>query len=209
MTIASPVRWVILLLLSLASAGVVFGGENRSDRRVSIDVAGAPVADVFGALAEELGASLLMDTALTGTLSMRLDDVGVWTALAAACDSVGCSFSVSDGDPPTLHVMAKRGRPAERRPAQRDSPLSERTRTPMAVSLKEAPLDEVMRTVATILECNLDLRVGGERKFTARMENVSVIEVLDRIDETLGLRSSIEEGTEPGNCLLRVRSRSD
>lgn len=209
MSVASPVRWMRLLLLVMAFAGVVFGEESRSDRRVSIDVAGAPVADVFGALADEMGVRLLMDTALTGTLSMRLDNVGVWTALAAACDSVGCSYSLSEGDRPILHVMANGVRAAERRPAQRDASLAERSRTAMALSLKEAPLEDVMRTVATILECDLDLRVDGKRKFTARMENVSVIEVLDRIDETLALRSSIEEGADPGTCVLRVRAPSE
>jgi hypothetical protein len=189
----------------LAGSGIAHARAGALDRRISIDLAQAPVKDLFHAFAEELGAELRLDPALAGSVSLRLDNVKISTALDAACDSVGCTYQHVSGRSPRLHVLASRTEEARGRGLATESPLSDRARSPVSVSLRDAALGDVMGSFARILRCELRLDADPSIALTVELENVLAEEALARIDLLLGLESAIRT-TEEGACELVVRS---
>lgn len=200
-------KWVSTAGFLLAGMMVALPAiAGPSERRISIDLVGVPAEQFFRSLADELGATLNYAPELVGTVSLRLDGVRITTALDAACDSLGCTWVVVEGDAPRLKVIPSRTEEARGRGQVTDSLVTDRTLQPVTLSLKDAKLGDVMGTFAKILRCDLEMKANPELTVTAELQNVTAMEALDKIGESTSTQSSIHWGPLMDQCRIRVES---
>jgi type II secretory pathway component HofQ len=197
-------RLASLVMLGLLSVAPLPAAGGTSERRVSIDLDGVPAEELFRSLAEELGAPLNFDPALAGSISLRLDNVKITTALDAACDSLGCTWVVVEGEKPRLQVLRSNTAESRGRGQVTDSLVTDRTLQLVTLSLKEAELADVMRTFARILRCDLDMPSPIEKKLTIEIQNVTAMQALDQIWKLTGATPTIHWGPLADQCRLSV-----
>lgn len=203
MTQRIPTTPVALLMLSIFVAGSpVYAGP--SGRRLSVDLEAVPALQLFQSLADELGAKLYFDESLSGPVSLRVDNVKVTTALDAACDSLGCTWVIVEGEKPSLRVLRSNTEDSRGRGQVTDSLVTDRTLQLCTMSLRDAKFGDVMGSFAKILRCELDMKTDPSRLLTVEIQNVTVMQALDQIWKLTGSSSSIHWGPLMDQCTLRV-----
>ena len=197
--------WKAASFLLMATLGVISPvSAERAERRVSIDLEAVPSQELFQALAEELGARLYFDEELAAPVSLRVDGVKVATALDAACDSLGCTWVIVEGEKPSLRIVRSVNEEARGRGQVTDSLVTDRTLELCTLSLRDAKLGDVMSSFARMLRCDLDMKADASRLVTAEIQNVTVMQALDQIWKLTGSSSSIHWGPLMDQCTLRV-----
>ncbi|MEA4882885.1 MAG: secretin N-terminal domain-containing protein [Clostridia bacterium] len=82
----------IVLLLCLIFAVPAVAGEQAG--RVSLDLKGAEISEVFRALAELGNMNIVLDPAVRGTLTIRLKDLGIDEALKLVAYTTGVEYRI-------------------------------------------------------------------------------------------------------------------
>jgi len=163
-------RALILLssLVLLAASAAAWTEEQKG--AIDVDFREAELSDALAGFAALTESRLELDPDLTGPVTLRLDRVKWSTALDALCDSVGCTWRLSDGERRVLKV--------DRRLAGVEEPIS--------VTLREADSLEVMRAIARILRGELQLDENLRGPVSITLERVAASTALDAICQGIG-----------------------
>jgi phage tail protein X len=198
---------VLVLALALASSIARAAETPVLERRIDIDLVDAVASQVFASFAAMLETELDLAPALAErTLSIRLDDVQVRTALAAACDSISCVWELappaSPGAKPRLAV--REASPAAAPGAA--AALDERLDEIVSLDLDDATLEQVLASFARILGAELDLD-PALRGGTASIQ-LTGVKVRDALDTLLGRAWNWRLESEGAAARLVIRRRA-
>lgn len=165
------------------------------DQRVFIDVSDAAPKAVLKQLADKLSCVLEVDPKVAGTtVSLRLRNVRVRTALESVCDMIGCRWAVK-GD--RLVVTATAPPP----PVSANMQWLDKLRTPLVGSrwkLDRVPLGDVLFRLSQELDCQV--RFEGADPTTSVTEDFrgrTPLAVFVRLPRAVGYENaSMGEGTD-------------
>ncbi len=187
-------RWQKVLVCSVAFAWGVAGaagaGAGGLEQRINVDLEDVDVRQMLQSFGEILDAEeVVIDPALDGELDIRLENVRVETVLNAACDSMGCVWSLEEG------VL----RFEEAVPVEEEAPplgLDEA----IDMALEDASVRQVLESFGSSLgvEARIDEQVGGT--VTVQLENVPIRQALDQVCKMAGCRWTLDE-REAGKVL--------
>lgn len=195
-------RVPVLLLVSLLSGSLLLAGPSL-DERITLDLEDAPLQEIFDLYSEILNVELQIDPALEGTISITFDNITVKTSLNAVCESAGCKWKWTDGDPGLLKVERDHGdrdTVKVRRVAAMHAPEDGGygIDSPVSLQLTDADATKVFEIAAKVIEAKLlmDRELAGE-KVTIHATEVPLSGVLDTICTDLGCTWQLGEGDPP------------
>lgn len=202
MTRRCTVPSVLVLFLAFAAAAVA-DPPSGLDGRIGIALKGADARQVLASFGAILGREASIDPEVTGTLTIELHGVRAATALTAACESLGCVWSIEDG---VLRVRRDPGAPATvpaAAPSDAEAPRG--LDNPIDMQLRDAGLRETLRAFAAIagVPVEVDEALGG--KVTIDLHNTPARKALDALCDTHDCRWSIVD--TPDGPVLRVTPR--
>lgn len=204
-----PGRLAIALFATLLAALPAAASEDWLDRRIDIDLEDASAPEFFRSMAEISELEVAEIPELEGTISMELHDVRVATALAAACESVGCVWRVEDGrlrilrDPEAAVRKPKPGRPAgnstprERAPGP-SVPALEET---IDIELRDADLRQVLQSFGEASGAAVRVDDALQGSVTVQLHSVPIRQALDALCGIEGCRWRWQE-TDEGPVLV-------
>jgi type II secretory pathway component GspD/PulD (secretin) len=183
------------LTLALAIAALAPPAPARAvtlnlHQRIDLNVSDCEVGQLFRVVGQLTGAQIEIDPRLkeaTRRVSIRIDNVSIRTALNAICESIDCRWLAKDD---VIVVTALTAHEPKHR-ALLDEPIDLR--------VQDAPLHEVMHTLATILgaELTFDEALAGV-KLTLDVENHALAATLDAACAQAGCKwKLIPAGAKP------------
>ena len=151
------------------------------NKLVSLDFENARAVDVLKAIATSaslnfvIGSEDLTSIALAGEdwpakITIKLTDVRVRTALDAVCESAGCKWTVTQGDPAMLKVTRTRA----------DRPLD--IKANLSIHLKSTLFEQAFRTLANYLQ--LEIAIDGKlpvKSVTLQIKEGTTTTLLDAL----------------------------
>lgn len=186
-------RWqkvsVCSVVLALGLSGAAGAGSEALGQRIDVDLEDVDVRQVLQSFGEILDAEeIVIDPALDGELDIRLENVRVETVLNAACDSLGCVWSLENG---VLRFEAS---------AEKPTPGATGLDARIDMALEDASLRQVLESFAGLLQ--RDAKIAEELRGTidVSLENASVGEALDHVCEKAGCTWELDE-EEAGKIL--------
>ena len=185
-------RWILTGLLPailLGLAPAVLFAEAALNQRINLDLKGAAPKDVMESCAALIGGEVLIEPGIEGEVTMTFQHVRVETFLNALCESIGCAWTLEEGEPNVLRfspVPALDGE--EREGGGLDMKIN--------MSLAGAAAADVLSSFASILEAEavLDLELG-DSEITIELSEETVAAAIDRVCEQLGCRWSVERNS--------------
>jgi type II secretory pathway component GspD/PulD (secretin) len=185
----------MLAAVWLLGAAGAFGSENPLDQRINMAVRDADPVETFRSFAKLVNAEPVVSPDLKGKVTVELKNVRVRTLLDAVCESIGCRWELSPGNPPKLRVS-----PVATQPAQRHIEPKE----PLDLKVTDAKAREVLTVFAQILgaEPDIDPSIGGTVTFD--LQNTPWDKALDTVCEQLRCEWRLSEGEKK---VLRVSPR--
>jgi len=184
----------IAALLSFAAAVLAWGAGPDLDKRVSLSLEKAGVAEAFRALGQMSGLNVLVDPKLSGTVTIRLENVRLRTTLDAVCDSIGCRWEVS-GDHLRIQPTAPPKTPP---PAALDQPID--------LKVTKADLREILNTAGEILSAQVVIDPAlTTTAITLELNNTPVRKALDEVCRIGNCAWSLND--EDGKKVLRFSPR--
>lgn len=175
------------LVVGLLVLGVPWLAGARSpsssdplDTRVSIDLVEADAQDALRTVGDVLGLPVEIEPGVAGSLTIRLHDVRLRNALAAACDTLRCSFGIHYKDGVATLRFAREGESAW----PRKSPQIPDLDVPISLSLAGAKLGVVLDSFGRI--CGATTEVDprlADRSVSIELQNVPAREALDTLAE--------------------------
>lgn len=172
----------LLLAAGLGPRCVASPEEQRDP--ISIDVVGAPLADVLAGFGNMTESRLSVAPGLDSNITLRLDRVSWTTALDAVCETAGCSWSLVGGPPRVLKIE-----PDTR--AESEGGVEER----LEVAFVDLPRAEALRLL--VGEVGLEAGIEGELSGSLSMNLKGVT-----------LATALKALCEPVGCLWRFAKRS-
>ena len=193
---------VIVSTPALAESDVA--GKLR--QRIDLDLVDAAPADVFGTFATMLGAQLDLSAAVSGKISVRLQNVTAETALGAVCESIGCRSELEWGERPVLRILPV----VSTVPEERGVALRESLDSPMSISLKDAAAMDVLVSLSRMLKAELRVQVGTFQTVTLELQGVPAKQALDAVGALLKVRWDLREETADGKLrrILEISPRA-
>ena len=189
-------RWqkvsVCSVVLALGLSGAARAGSEALGQRINVDLEDVDVRQMLQSFGEILDAGeIVIDPALDGELDIRLENVRVETVLNAACDSLGCVWSLENG---VLRFEEAASVQEEAPPLGLDEAID--------MALEDAPVRQVLESFASSLgvEAAIDEGIGGA--VTVHLENVPIRQALDQVCKMAGCRWELDE--EEAGKVLRV-----
>lgn len=178
-------------------------GETRLDARVDLELQDAEVAQVLASFGRILGHDAVIDPEIRGKVSVELHNVRAATALTAVCESVGCLWRIEDG---RLHVVRDPEASRDRGTGSSSAggPSAARLEMPIDMDLKDASLQETLRSFAVILEAGTEIEETLAGRVSVQLADTPVRKALDAICRVEGCRWELAE-TEGGPVLRVVR----
>lgn len=173
------------LLVFLSMTSPLIGLVADQTEPISIDLVNAPTRGVLESFARIAEAELDIELPGVSELSIRVDGVRWTTALDAVCQTASCQWRLveENGVAPRLEV-----RPQRREPQQ-----------PISVDLQQAPPKEVLKSLATALDAQLQVSRPIESRdlpaLSLTLERVEVTTALEAVCESLGCRWQLEGET--------------
>ena len=174
-------------------------GEEKADR-ISLSLRDASVPQVLGAIARIQEVELKLDPAIEGRLTIDFTAVSVDTILTAVCENAGCEWHRRSGRQPVLEITKIHGK--ERANSSRTA--RDRLAGKIDIDLREAPVGEVLKFLAKVLEATPDIHPEVRGTVTLEISQGAVSEVLDHVATELFLRWSLAKGSS-GDWSLTVR----
>ncbi|MEO7795207.1 MAG: hypothetical protein ABIV06_10575 [Thermoanaerobaculia bacterium] len=174
-------------------------------QRIELDLADAAPADVFATFAKMLGAELELSSAVSGRISVRLQNVTAETALGAICESIGCRSELEWGDKPLLRILPIVAKTLE---PQREA-LRQSLDSPMSISLKDATAMDVLVSLSRLLEAELQVQAGTTQTVTLELQGVPARQALDAVSALIRMDWDLREATVDGKIkrILRISPR--
>lgn len=191
---------VLVFCVSLAGMGApLFAGPRLEDKvrqRIDLDLVEASAPDVFASFARMLGAELDLSPAVTGKVTVRLQNVMLETALDAVCDSIGCRSELRWGEVPSLRILPVVPQsPDLISPAVRQSLDS-----PVSVSLKDAAAMDVLVSLSRMLSAELEIQGGSSQTVTLELQGVPASQALDALAAILKVDWDLREENGDGKA---------
>jgi len=181
-------RTGLLLVLALITLGAAHAAEIRLDSRIDLNVADADAGKLFQTVGQLTGARVDLDPRFqtARTISIRIDNVTVGTALTAICESLGCRWHISkDG---AIVVGPVRAR----------EPKAGDLEAKIDLKVTGANLREVMDTMATILGADLAFDEAlAKAKVSFELDNKSIAATLDAACAQAGCKWALATGSGP------------
>lgn len=176
------IRCVVALCLLAGWATPAAAQADASlNKVVSLDFENARAADVLKAIAISaslnfvMGGEDLTTIALAGEdwparITIKLTDVRVRTALDAVCESAGCKWTVTQGDPAILKVTRTRAyRPLD-------------IKANLSIHLKSTLFEQAFRTLASYLQ--MEIVIDGKlpvKSVTLQVKEGTTTTLLDAL----------------------------
>ena len=176
------IRCVVALCLLVGWATPAAAQADASlNKIVSLDFENARAVDVLKAIATSaslnfvIGSDDLTTIALAGEdwpakITIKLTDVRVRTALDAVCESAGCKWTVTHGDPAMLKVTRTRAY----------QPLD--IKANLSIHLKSTLFEQAFRTLANYLQ--LEIVIDGKlpaKSVTLQIKEGTTTTLLDAL----------------------------
>ena len=162
---------------------------SKLRQRIDLDLVEAAPADVFGSFAQMLGANLDLSAAVSGKITVRLQNVMAETAIDVVCESIGCRSELKMGEAPVLRVL-----PAV---SKTSDPVPEAVRqsleSPMSVSLKDAAAMDVLVSLSRMLKAELQVQEGSTQTVTLELQGVPASQALDAVAAILKVEWDLRE----------------
>lgn len=174
-------------------------------QRIDLDLVEAAPADVFGSFAQMLGAKLELSAAVSGKITVRLQNVTAETALGAVCESIGCRSELRWGESPLLRILpVVLPVPEPMAPALRQSLDS-----PISVSLQDAAAMDVLVSISRMLEAELRIQEGTTQTVTLELQGVPARQALDAVGALIRMDWDLREESIDGRVkrILRISPR--
>lgn len=187
-----------LLLGALVALSMAAGAnaQGRLEDRISLALVDVPAEVLFKNMSKVLDAEVEVDAALDALLTIHLERVRTRTALDAACESLGCRWSFTPGEPNKLVVV----------PIGRVESDTGALDTLIDMQLEGAAAVDVLRGFAGILGAELELDEHTAGKVTVDLDNETVRGSLDLVCQLLGCSWRLGAG-DP--AVLSVTSKAD
>lgn len=201
-------RGLLAVALSLIVASPLLSETDVAGKlrqRIDLDLVDASPADVFGTFATMLGAKLELSAAVSGKISVRLQNVTAETALGAVCESIGCRSELRWGESPLLRILpVVLPVPEPMAPALRQSLDS-----PMSVSLQDAAAMDVLVSISRMLEAELRIQEGTTQTVTLELQGVPARQALDAVGALIRMDWDLREERIDGRVkrILRISPR--
>ncbi len=174
-------------------------------QRIDLDLVEAAPADVFGSFAQMLGAKLELSAAVSGKITVRLQNVTAETALGAVCESIGCRSELRWGESPLLRILpVVLPVPEPMAPALRQSLDS-----PISVSLQDAAAMDVLVSISRMLEAELRIQEGTTQTVNLELQGVPARQALDAVGALIRMDWDLREESIDGRVkrILRISPR--
>ncbi len=174
---------LLQLVLALIPLGV-HAAEIHLDARIDLNVTDADAGKLFQTVGKLTGARVDLDPRFEAarTISIRIDNVTLGTALTAICESLGCRWHVKDG----AIVIG---------PARSGEPKVKVLDAKIDLRITGADLREVMETMAMILGADLAFDEALARgKLTLDLGQETVAATLDAACSQGGCRWKLVTG---------------
>jgi type II secretory pathway component GspD/PulD (secretin) len=159
----------LLLLVLALNPTIARAAEIHLDNRIDLNVTDADVGKLFQTVGKLTGARVDLDPRFqtARTISIRIDNVTLRTALTAICESLGCRWRTRDG---AIFVE----------PVRTGDPRGNVLDQKIDLKITGAELHEVMETMAQILGAELAFDEALTRgKLTLELEQETVATALD------------------------------
>lgn len=195
---------LILMVATPALAESDVAGKLR--QRIDLDLVDAAPADVFSTFATMLGAQLDLSAAVSGKISVRLQNVTAETALGAVCESIGCRSALEGGERPVLRIFPV----VSTVPEERGVALHESLESPMSISLKDATAMDVLVSISRMLKAELRVQGGTLETVTLELQGVPAKQALDALGALLEVRWDLREEIADGKLrrILEISPRA-
>lgn len=182
----------IVVLAALLSAVVAADDQVDLDRRISLELSGAPAADVFNSFSALVSAEPSIDPDLEGEVTIQLTNVSARTTMNAVCEMLSCKWWIDDGPPRRLVVKAQDDTGHE---ARETGSLD----TTVSLSLSDAPVEEVLRSFAEIGRWELSLE---KTTVSVELDAAPVRHALDEVCAQAACTWSLDQSGDQG--ILRI-----
>lgn len=171
-------------------------------QRIELDLVDAAPADVFGTFATMLGAQLDLSAAVSGKISVRLQNVTAETALGAVCESIGCRSELEWREKPVLRILPV----VSTVPEERGEALRESLDSPMSISLKDAAAMDVLESLSRMLKAELEVQEETSQTVTLELQGVPARQALDAVGAQVNVSWDLREVTVDGKVrrLLQI-----
>jgi type II secretory pathway component GspD/PulD (secretin) len=191
--------WVLIVLLAGASAATA----GALDERINIALQDAPGRQVLQSFGQILQADeVRIDPAITGNVTITLNNNRVRTVIDAVCVSLGCRWSFEGGvlefspDPDYT--------PPEEPGKQKADPLSQ----PIDLALEDAPIRDVLQAFGRIANVRVEIAPEVQGTMSVKIQNKPARLALEQICREHDFLCEINISDEEG-ALLRVLPRTD
>jgi hypothetical protein len=181
---------MLLLVLALAPLAAARSAEIHLEQRIDLNVTDADAGKLFQTLGQLTGARIDLEPQFQAarSISIRLDNVTVATALNAVCESIGCRWRLKDG---AIVIGPMRAR--ERRES-RAGDLEAR----IDLRVTDTDLHGVMQAMAQILGVELEYDDAlAKAKISLDMGDQSIAAVLDAACAPSGCKWKLLTGAKP------------
>ena len=176
-TLASP------LIVPLLALGLALGGSLAAraadavlDQRIDINLEKGDASDVFRSFAQVASLAADLDPGLAGTLSLRLVNVRLETAMNAACESLGCRWEMRDGKLIVKPLPAVTDRPA----AEASSPGNP-IDGHIDLKVTNASAQDLLKTFGEITSARPDIDPAITGRGTFNLVDIPVGKALDQV----------------------------
>lgn len=156
------------------------------DSRVSITLEKASPSAAFGGLAEMAGFKLVVDPAVRGPVTVRVENVRLRTLLDVVCESIGCRWQLVAGNPSELRIKPL--------PGGNGQPAAAAHRDAIDIRVTNADVAGLLRTFAMLGDYELDLSPEVTGKVSLEIENTPYDEALDRVCREAGCEWKVLPG---------------
>lgn len=180
--------------------------QRVEEKRLALRLEKAEASKVLSHLARALDAQLDYRCERPATVTIAFEGLTPQTALMAICESAGLRWEVVEGPPRVLKVTCAAAPPPPPEGGQRvevkvrkevDAQSGEVTQE-VALQLKDAKFDDVLKLAAELMEARLLMDVAlGDRTVTLDVEKAPLSQVLDALCAQAGAKWTLVPGQPP------------
>lgn len=181
-----------VLVATVLAAAPAAAADDWLNQRIDIELKDARAAEFFRSMAEISELEVAEIPELERTISMELHDVRVATALAAACESVGCVWRVEDGRLRILRDPAapvRKPKPAGAGRTAGGSAARERATRPSVpaldepidIELRDADLRQVLQSFGKASGAAVRVDDALQGSVTVQLHSVPIRQALDAL----------------------------
>ena len=191
-----PIRILWIVVLAVLVTAIETPAEDEPfdlDKRISLELAGAPAVEVFSSFAALVSAEPDLDPELEGKVNIQLTDVSARTTMNAVCEMLSCKWWITEGPPRRLRVKNLRAASSEAtRPAGNLD-------TAVSLSLTDAPVEEVFKSFASIGHWELILE---KPTVSVELDDTPIRQALDQVCAQVDCTWSLDQAGDLG--VLRI-----